>query len=149
MRLLLWKFKYGDIYFDISTQAKEDAAYCYMFDDLEEDFQAYCELTQKNIDEEAKWVEEAKALKAKEEAGALTEFQRDCAYDAFKRLPEREQYVMDLQRQFELYQKAKTGDIKAIRALVQLRSRKDHEYETFRIIETTDPAKRKKKVRAE
>lgn len=149
MKLLLWKFKYGDCYFDISTQAKEDATYRYMFDDLEEDFQAYCELTQRNIDEEVKWVEEAKTCKATEEAGGLTEFQRECAYAVLKRIPEREQYVLDLQRQFELYQKAKTGDLKAIRALIQLRSRKDHEYETFRIIETTNPVKRKKKVRAE
>lgn len=150
MKLLLWKFKYGDVYFDVSTQAKEDAAYRYMFEDLEEDFQAYCELTQENIDTEVKWVEEAKALKAKNDAGMLlTPFQHDCAYDAKRRLPEREQYLMDLHRQFDLYQKAKTGDIKAIRALIQLRSRKDHEYETFRIIETTDPASRKKKARAE
>ena len=49
MKLLIWKFKYDDVYFDISTKAKEDAAYRYMFEDLEEDFQAYCELTPENI----------------------------------------------------------------------------------------------------
>jgi hypothetical protein len=149
MKLLIWKFKYDDYYFDVSTAAQEDAAYRYMFDDLEEDFQAYCELTQENIAEEEKWVAEARECRAKADAKQLSEFMQDAARTALKNLDERERYLDDLQRQYALYQKAKTGDIKSIRALVQHRSRKDHEYETFRIVETTAPVKRKKKVRAE
>jgi hypothetical protein len=144
MKILIWKFKYGDTYFDISTTAKEDAAYRYMFDDLEEEFKVYCELTQANIDGENRWVLEAKALKAKQEAGDVTEFMRECAYSVLKKLPEREQYIESLNRQLEFYKKAKKGDMNGIRGLIQHRSRKGHEYETFRIIETTDPTKRKR-----
>ena len=149
MKLLIWKFKYDDYYFDVSTQAKEDAAFRYMFDDLEEDFQAYCELTPENIAEEEKWVAEAKEFIEKAGVAPCSEFAYDCAHKAKKELPDRELYLADLKKQFELYQKAKTGDIKSICTLVQLRSRKEHEYETFRIVETVDPAKRKKKARAE
>ena len=107
MKLLLWKFKYGDVYFDVSTQAKEDAAYRYMFEDLEEDFQAYCELTPANIAEEEKWVAEAREFKAKADAKQLSEFMQDAARTALKNLDERERYLADLHRQYALYQKAK------------------------------------------
>lgn len=146
MKLLVWKFKYDDIYYDISTKAKEEAAYRAMFSELDVEFEVYAELTDTDLKEAEDELAELLKYKAEADEKKLSQFLADNLHRAFADIPSRESYVRGLKKQVALYKKAKAGDYAAIRELLNYRSKEDYEYETFRIVETTEPEITTKKV---
>lgn len=139
MKLLVWKFKYDDYHFDISTLTKEAAAYRYMFETLD-DFGAYCDLCDEVITEEEKWIEDAEEFVKKHSLDHpnVSMFVTDILSDTIEKIEKRKFQANDSRNQFELYKKAKAGDTKAMRKLLYFRSSKEYEYETFNITETVD-----------
>lgn len=136
MKVLKYKGKHADEYWDASTEAKEKAAFRKLFKTIEEFecYSVYGPVDQAKITElQGKIAEVETALKEKKVlAGLITAAENNIKY--MKNELRQELFA---QEQYDLYQKAKAGDEKAMMRL--LRSHRDYEYEGWEMIEVADP----------
>lgn len=140
-RILRWKDKHSDCYWDISTPEQELAAYLKMFE-LVDEFYGYPLVDGKqesndHIREVKAEIELLRELKKSLKDGKVVRSLRDDAKQKLSCLRNRERELEELLFQKNAYTKAKQGDSKAAKLLIDARS--SYEYETTFIENVLDP----------
>jgi len=121
-RILVYHGKHADQYYDISTPKLELASYKKLFKELDEDWGFYDDLKD---DEELKESETRLAELKSVDISKLPKSVRE-KLDP-KEADELEQEIESKKDEMALYEKAKSGDLKSIKNLLE--SRSDYEYE--------------------
>lgn len=140
-RILRWKDKHSDCYWDISTPEQELAAYFEMFE-LVEKFYGYPLIDGKkeskmHLKESKAEIESLRELKESLKDGKVIPALEDDAKQKICCLRDRERELEELLFQINTYTKAKQGDSKAAKLLIDARS--SYEYETTFIEDVLDP----------
>lgn len=135
MRILIWRGKHGDAYWDASTAKKETAALRRMFEAMEECGYYFYDEPSKETVTEAGIAELEKQLAGGKIPAALV-FE---AQQKIKDMKSEFRAVRGEREEGTLYKAAKKGDDKALKEFLQ--RRKDGEYEGWSFEDAEDPLK--------
>lgn len=134
MKVLKYENRKIDIeLFDISTPEKEGAAYLRLFKELDEEWQCYSDLEETEPVLCVPCKDGQHKYCGKDAAGCTCVETPECKEENWRRRSRNT--VSKLQQ--ELYKKAKTGDVKAIKRLMT--ARRDYEYESVWEVDVIDP----------
>jgi len=131
-KILRWDNKHESVFYDASTPEKEAAAFLRMFQDMDEQ-----EFYQFDVEYEEKNVTELRALKESVEKGQVPDALVKEAREKLGYLGYHEKLLKNEQTQKALHDRARQGDAKAARKLVDLRH--SYEYENWFFEYVTDP----------
>lgn len=140
-KVLRWKDKHSDYYWDISTPEQELSAYLKMFE-LVDEFYGYFPIngnkeSEEHIKEERAEIESLRELKKLFIAKKIHPTLEDFAEQRIALLRDRERDLEEVLFQKKAYTKAKQGDGKAAKLIID--SRYDCEYEKTFTEDVSDP----------
>ena len=118
-RIIIQKCKHGDRYFDASTQKAANAAVKKMFDNnCEMEFYGYLKERVTDLQAEIKKIEEA----AKPLPAGLSAAHYKLTEEAQKKLTSKRRELVTAEAELFLFEKAKAGEIDAIKELLNQRN---------------------------
>jgi hypothetical protein len=140
MMILAWVNRKNEEYWDASTPEKEKAAFRRLFENLEE-WGCYADFDPGDLKASEKMLADLReAMKELEKSSlaCVKALREEKEAELHREEREFARIILDA----DIYKKAKAGDDKALRRLLE--SRKGHEYEEWQLIDVTDPLEAKK-----
>lgn len=138
MKMLMYgNRKVDPIYWDASTEEKEQAAYKCLFILLRDDWQCYRDLESDGTELEGREIELKELEKLQAIFDTLPELLKAEAKQKLEQLPRLKWHIVDLKYEKQLWDRIKAGDEKAIPKFLKMR--KSGEYEEWEMVDAYDP----------